>query len=678
MRIKEKLRAFLQRRSGLGQHECQNTNDGKTHRTKKNKMAYKRSGSVTSKSMMDLSRSTSRCVDQGTQLQNANSRVSASHWNVETRGRDHRRKPPAPEPPPPRISVDPPAYPSVCSNPCGSSEAPSSLPEGVAELPRPKRVSSVQFAEAVEKETILEVEETPVEDDSTLAPLSRDHRSSTGSSTSTSTPITAPYRPPQSSGVSGLPGSHLLGAQSMIQLPRCHQSSLTSDDEPKPTKKRSSALHALKNLSRSTPAMSPSASPRHSDSEGPPRVSKGTKKFMRHFADAPPSERVLNYFACALVSDILLQGTLYITPNYFAFYSKIFGHVSRLLIPISQVASVQKERTAKIIPNAVGLQTIDGKSYVFGSLLSRDSTYKLMTHLWKKAQMIQDSDSEPPSGVPGTVEDDCDDSGSGSGESFADEDQPDGGGSYLASAAITTLTGVASSAAAPWTSRDPSAATTMTTTSPTAALTSSSSSSAAAVASTLTSTLLTSPNIVASGAGNTIALSSINEAAAVSLRRDSLTATKSSLESTESEDRGLLGWLTEGTLVKTCCRMGSIPLRLIGDAMREIWALPRTSLLLLISTMLLLMLFASAAFMLHRVDVLSQQLGLEKYDEYDGMYEEVLQMQQRLHAAASSEIEKTLSIQLKHIATVRQSLEALVVLFNKEPPVNTARIPDNT
>lgn len=436
--------------------------------------------------------------------------------------------------------------------------------------------------------------------------------------------------------------------------------------------------HALKNLSRSTPAMSPSASPRHSDSEGPPRVSKGTKKFMRHFADAPPSERVLNYFACALVSDILLQGTLYITPNYFAFYSKIFGHVSRLLIPISQVASVQKERTAKIIPNAVGLQTIDGKSYVFGSLLSRDSTYKLMTHLWKKAQMIQDSDSEPPSGVPGTVEDDCDDSGSGSGESFADEDQPDGGGSYLASAAITTLTGVASSAAAPWTSRDPSAATTMTTTSPTAALTSSSSSSAAAVASTLTSTLLTSPNIVASGAGNTIALSSINEAAAVSLRRDSLTATKSSLESTESEDRGLLGWLTEGTLVKTCCRMGSIPLRLIGDAMREIWALPRTSLLLLISTMLLLMLFASAAFMLHRVDVLSQQLGLEKYDEYDGMYEEVLQMQQRLHAAASSEIEKTLSIQLKHIATVRQSLEALVVLFNKEPPVNTARIPDNT
>lgn len=40
----------------------------------------------------------------------------------------------------------------------------------------------------------------------------------------------------------------------------------------------------------------------------------------------------------------------------------------------------------------------------------------------------------------------------------------------------------------------------------------------------------------------------------------------------------------------------------------------------------------------------------------NGMYEEVLQMQQRLHAAASSEIEKTLSIQLKHIATVSKIL----------------------
>nr|XP_053629678.1 GRAM domain-containing protein 2B-like isoform X1 [Cherax quadricarinatus] len=231
------------------------------------------------------------------------------------------------------------------------------------------------------------------------------------SSSTSSTPITpvTPVAPTTSS-----PSSHghdaqvfrnevnLSEARSMMSLPRPYSTSNGSDDDPRGLRKKSAgALHALKNLSRSTPAMSPSASPRHSDSEGPPRISKGTKKFMRHFADAPASEWVLNYFSCALVSDILLQGTLFITPNYFAFYSKIFGHVSKLMIPVTQVATIQKERTAKIIPNAVGLHMLDGKSYVFGSLLSRDSTYKLMLHIWKKAQRIADSDSEPPlSAVP--------------------------------------------------------------------------------------------------------------------------------------------------------------------------------------------------------------------------------------------------------------------------------------
>ena len=70
---------------------------------------------------------------------------------------------------------------------------------------------------------------------------------------------------------------------------------------------------------------------------------------------------------------------------------------------MSDVVRVQKERTAKIIPNAVGVCTADGKTHVFGSLLSRDSTYKLMSHVWKKVQgaIEGDSDSEPPSAIQG-------------------------------------------------------------------------------------------------------------------------------------------------------------------------------------------------------------------------------------------------------------------------------------
>ena len=40
-------------------------------------------------------------------------------------------------------------------------------------------------------------------------------------------------------------------------------------------------------------------------------------------------------YSCALVSDILLQGHLYITENYFAFHSNVFGYVTRVSIQIT-------------------------------------------------------------------------------------------------------------------------------------------------------------------------------------------------------------------------------------------------------------------------------------------------------------------------------------------------------
>ncbi|KAK6643858.1 hypothetical protein RUM43_000121 [Polyplax serrata] len=112
------------------------------------------------------------------------------------------------------------------------------------------------------------------------------------------------------------------------------------------------------------------------------------KKFHRHFKQVDIDEKVLNYYSCALVGDILLQGHLYITENFFAFYSNVFGYVTKLLIPTVDVLKISKEKTAKIIPNAVGISTEDEK-HVFGSLLSRDSTYKFMLEVWKAANSSQ-------------------------------------------------------------------------------------------------------------------------------------------------------------------------------------------------------------------------------------------------------------------------------------------------
>ncbi|XP_026667876.1 GRAM domain-containing protein 2B-like isoform X2 [Ceratina calcarata] len=155
--------------------------------------------------------------------------------------------------------------------------------------------------------------------------------------------------------------------------------------------------HLSKPLSRSTPSMAAGgtvqtpgkAVSRSSSTSSPTTTSSARqKKFHRHFSQVAADERVLNYYSCALVGDILLQGYLYITPNYFAFYSNVFGYVTKLLIPTVSVLKISKEKTARIIPNAVAIAT-EEERHVFCSLLSRDSTFKLMKQVWDAALELQ-------------------------------------------------------------------------------------------------------------------------------------------------------------------------------------------------------------------------------------------------------------------------------------------------
>ena len=70
------------------------------------------------------------------------------------------------------------------------------------------------------------------------------------------------------------------------------------------------------------------------------------------------------------------------TGNFFS--TTISKSMFQLQIPVRSVTKITKEKTAKIIPNAVGVCTEDNVKHIFASLLSRDSTFKLMTRLWKR------------------------------------------------------------------------------------------------------------------------------------------------------------------------------------------------------------------------------------------------------------------------------------------------------
>ncbi|XP_014476384.1 PREDICTED: uncharacterized protein LOC106745348 isoform X2 [Dinoponera quadriceps] len=216
---------------------------------------------------------------------------------------------------------------------------------------------------------------------------------SIGARSAPSTPLQAAPDGPQAAGQQSISGSQLtVAGAGYPQPPR----------SPSHAALRCNDSHLSKPLSRSTPSMAagggaqtPAKVSRSSSRSSPTSTSSARqKKFHRHFSQVAEDERVLNYYSCALVGDILLQGHLYITPNYFAFYSNVFGYVTKLLIPTVSVLKISKEKTARIIPNAVAVAT-EEERHVFCSLLSRDSTFKLMKQVWDAAMEPRTPDVLP-------------------------------------------------------------------------------------------------------------------------------------------------------------------------------------------------------------------------------------------------------------------------------------------
>merc|ERR1712241_341879 len=96
--------------------------------------------------------------------------------------------------------------------------------------------------------------------------------------------------------------------------------------------------------------------------------------------------------SCALVGDILLQGHLYVTHNYIGFHSNVFGYVTKIKLLMSSVTAITKEKTARIIPNAVAV-CCEGEKHIFTSFMSRDATFNTITKAWRRALAKNDINS---------------------------------------------------------------------------------------------------------------------------------------------------------------------------------------------------------------------------------------------------------------------------------------------
>lgn len=126
-----------------------------------------------------------------------------------------------------------------------------------------------------------------------------------------------------------------------------------------------------------------------SDYEEVPAVLSPTYKqrnedFRKLFKQLPDSERLIVDYSCALQRDILLQGRLYLSENWICFYSNIFRWETLLTVRLKDICSMTKEKTARLIPNAIQLCT-DTEKHFFTSFGARDRTYMMMFRLWQNA-----------------------------------------------------------------------------------------------------------------------------------------------------------------------------------------------------------------------------------------------------------------------------------------------------
>nr|XP_054344057.1 GRAM domain-containing protein 2B isoform X14 [Pongo pygmaeus] len=99
--------------------------------------------------------------------------------------------------------------------------------------------------------------------------------------------------------------------------------------------------------------------------------------FHKLFLSVPTEEPLKQSFTCALQKEILYQGKLFVSENWICFHSKVFGKDTKISIPAFSVTLIKKTKTALLVPNALIIATVTDR-YIFVSLLSRDSTYKLL------------------------------------------------------------------------------------------------------------------------------------------------------------------------------------------------------------------------------------------------------------------------------------------------------------
>ncbi|CAF4262233.1 unnamed protein product [Rotaria socialis] len=107
------------------------------------------------------------------------------------------------------------------------------------------------------------------------------------------------------------------------------------------------------------------------------------EEFRKLFKELPIDERLIVDYSCAWQKDILIQGRIYLSQNYLCFYANILNWKTSLYLKFQDIVAIAREKTAKVIPNAIEIKSNKAEKYFFASFVARDKSYALMLRIWQ-------------------------------------------------------------------------------------------------------------------------------------------------------------------------------------------------------------------------------------------------------------------------------------------------------
>ncbi|XP_013870515.1 GRAM domain-containing protein 1B isoform X9 [Austrofundulus limnaeus] len=272
----------------------------------------------------------------------------------------------------PSSDEDAPSSWSSCSTPSASPRRKRFLLRRWLKVREKKEQGSESSSQQSSQQSSLQ---SSHEDDNTrfLTPLIREERSdsaaekiSTASNSNKSSPTCSPVLRKRSRS----PTPQSQEGENMVEKGSDHSSD-KSPSTPEQVVQRTYSVQSARSGGKNSKVLSPTYKQRNED-------------FRKLFKQLPDTERLIVDYSCALQRDILLQGRLYLSENWICFYSNIFRWETLLTVRLKDICSMTKEKTARLIPNAIQVCT-DTEKHFFTSFGARDRTYMMMFRLWQNA-----------------------------------------------------------------------------------------------------------------------------------------------------------------------------------------------------------------------------------------------------------------------------------------------------